>query len=222
MSIPKDYFERVYSGWLGKIIGIRLGAPIEGWSYERIRNIYGEVTGYPVSYKNFAADDDSNGPLFFIRALEDCKDLSAFSASDVADALLNYAPYEHGFFWWGRLRHLHGAHRLPESEKRYSRPRSGSVEQNGATMAEQIGGQIFIDPLGPGSPGKSGAGGKAGGESSKRHSWRKRGVRRRLYRLLHQPGLCGAGYSHHPSEGAHLYPGGLRIRTGSKSGAGLP
>ncbi len=29
MSIPKDYFERVYSGWLGKIIGIRLGAPIE-------------------------------------------------------------------------------------------------------------------------------------------------------------------------------------------------
>ena len=101
MSIPKDYFERVYSGWLGKIIGIRLGAPIEGWSYERIRNIYGEVTGYPVSYKNFAADDDSNGPLFFIRALEDCKDLSAFSASDVADALLNYAPYEHGFFWWG-------------------------------------------------------------------------------------------------------------------------
>ena len=56
--------------------------------------IYGEVTGYPVSYKNFAADDDSNGPLFFIRALEDCKDLSAFSASDVADALLNYAPYE--------------------------------------------------------------------------------------------------------------------------------
>ena len=155
MSIPKDYFERVYSGWLGKIIGIRLGAPIEGWSYERIRNIYGEVTGYPVSYKNFAADDDSNGPLFFIRALEDCKDLSAFSASDVADALLNYAPYEHGFFWWGgygtsteHTAYLNLRNGIPA-------PRSGSVEQNGATMAEQIGGQIFIDPWGlvaPGNP----------------------------------------------------------------------
>ena len=56
---------------------------------------------YPVQYKNFAADDDSNGPVFFIRALEDCEDVKKFSAQDVAEALLNYAPYEHGFFWWG-------------------------------------------------------------------------------------------------------------------------
>ena len=155
MKIPQDYFQRVYAGWLGKIIGIRLGAPIEGWTYEKIRSAYGELDGYPVQYRQFAADDDSNGPLFFVRALEDCQDLSAFSSQDVAEALLNYAPYEHGFFWWGgygvsteHTAYLNLRAGIPA-------PRSGSVEQNGSTMAEQIGGQIFIDPWGlvaPGNP----------------------------------------------------------------------
>ena len=101
MKIAENYMEKVYAGWLGKIIGIRLWAPIEGWTYQRIRDVFGEVWSYPANYKNFAADDDSNGPLFFIRALEDCKDLNNFSSHEVANALLNYAPYEHGFFWWG-------------------------------------------------------------------------------------------------------------------------
>ena len=42
MKIPQDYLRRVYAGWLGKVIGIRLGAPIEGWSYEMIRNTFGD------------------------------------------------------------------------------------------------------------------------------------------------------------------------------------
>ncbi len=153
MKIPQDYFQRVYAGWLGKIIGIRLGAPIEGWSYERIRDVFGELDGYPASYKNFAADDDSNGPLFFIRSLEDCEDLETFSAQDVANALLNYAPYEHGFFWWGGygISTEHTAYLNLRSG--IPAPRSGSIEQNGATMAEQIGGQIFIDPWGLVAPG---------------------------------------------------------------------
>lgn len=63
--IPTDYIERVYAGWLGKIIGVRHGAPVEGWSYERLEKVYGEIDGYLVDYKDFAADDDSNGPMFF-------------------------------------------------------------------------------------------------------------------------------------------------------------
>lgn len=155
VQIPANYFEKVYAGWLGKIIGIRLGAPVEGWSYEKIKSIYGELTHYPADFKNFAADDDSNGPLFFIRALEDCQNLNEFSSQDVAHALLNYAPFEHGFFWWGgygisteHTAYLNLRNGIPA-------PRSGSIEQNGATMAEQIGGQIFIDPWGlvaPGNP----------------------------------------------------------------------
>ena len=150
-----EYIEQIYAGWLGKIIGIRLGASIEGWTYEKIKNIYGELSGYPVDYKRFAADDDSNGPLFFLKALEDGKKGEALTAQDVGEALLNYAPFEHGFFWWGgygisteHTAYLNLRNGIPA-------PRSGSIEQNGATMAEQIGGQIFIDTWGlvaPGNP----------------------------------------------------------------------
>ncbi len=153
MITSDQYFEKLYAGWLGKLIGIRAGAPIEGWTYERIKSTFGELDGYPAAYKNFAADDDSNGPMFFIRAIEDCRDLSRFSANDIAGALMNYAPYEHGFFWWGgygisteHTAYLNLMSGIPA-------PRSGSIEQNGATVAEQIGGQIFIDPWGLISPG---------------------------------------------------------------------
>ena len=36
MALPHDYAERVYAGLLGKIIGVYLGRPFEGWTYERI------------------------------------------------------------------------------------------------------------------------------------------------------------------------------------------
>ena len=146
---------KIYAGWLAKIIGIRYGAPIEGWSREKIRNVFGELDGYPVAYRQFAADDDSNGPLFFLRALEDGGHGAELTAEDVGRALLNYAPFEHGFFWWGgygvsteHTAYLNLFHGIPA-------PRSGSVAQNGAVAAEQIGGQIFIDTWGlvaPGNP----------------------------------------------------------------------
>lgn len=155
-QLSKEVIEKIYAGWLAKIIGIRLGAPVEGWSYERIKNLYGALDHYPVDYQRFAADDDSNGPLFFLRALEDSgREAGELEAEDVAEALLNYAPFEHGFFWWGgygcsteHTAYLNLRAGIPA-------PRSGSVEQNGSTMAEQIGGQIFIDTWGlvtPGNP----------------------------------------------------------------------
>ncbi len=144
----EEYIEKIYAGWLGKIIGIRMGAPIEGWTYEKIKEVYGELRGYPQEYKRFAADDDSNGPIFFLRALEDKKPGTKLTAQDVAEALLNYAPYEHGFFWWGgygtSTEHTAYLNLLNGIEA----PRSGSMEQNGSTAAEQIGGQIFIDTWG--------------------------------------------------------------------------
>ena len=50
--MKKEYLERIYAGWLAKIIGIRYGAPVEGWTYEKIKNIYGELTDYPVDYRS--------------------------------------------------------------------------------------------------------------------------------------------------------------------------
>jgi ADP-ribosylglycohydrolase len=152
-SIPADYLERLYAGWLAKIVGIRLGAAIEGWTYEKIRRTFGELTHYPVDYHEFAADDDSNGPLFFLRALLHVKEGQRLSAQDVGDALLNYAPYEHGFFWWGGygVSTEHTAYLNLQSG--IPAPRSGSIAQNGAAVAEQIGGQIFIDTWGLVNPG---------------------------------------------------------------------
>lgn len=155
-KLKEEWIEKIYAGWLAKIIGIRLGAPVEGWTHDQIRDVYGTITDYPVAYSRFAADDDSNGPLFFLRALE--KSMSEgrqMTADDVGEALLNYAPYEHGFFWWGgygcsteHTAYLNLRQGIPA-------PESGSVRQNGSTMAEQIGGQIFIDTWGlvtPGNP----------------------------------------------------------------------
>jgi ADP-ribosylglycohydrolase len=148
MLSTTEIFDRIYAGFLGKAIGVRLGAPVEPtiWSYERIRDTYGEVTGYLRDFKNFAADDDTNGPVYFIRALRDYG-LGA-TAEDVGRTWVNYAAEEHGMYWWGGfgISTEHTAYRNLRAG--IPAPQSGSIEQNGATVAEQIGGQIFIDSWG--------------------------------------------------------------------------
>lgn len=151
--MKEAYIEKIYAGWLAKMIGIRHGAPIEGWTYEKIGQTYGEIGGYLVDYKDklFAADDDSNGPCFFVRAIQDAG--GEPQASDVAEALLNYAPFEHGFFWWGGYGVSTEHTAYLNLQNGIEAPGSGSIEQNGAVVAEQIGGQIFIDVWGLVSPG---------------------------------------------------------------------
>jgi hypothetical protein len=45
-KIPLDYIEKVYAGWLGKLIGIRHGAPIEMWEFKKIRKPVEELVTY--------------------------------------------------------------------------------------------------------------------------------------------------------------------------------
>ena len=74
MALPKDYLERVYAGVLGKIIGVYLGRPFEGWSYDRIMAELGEVNGYVNKRLNaplIVTDDDISGTFTFLRALDD-------------------------------------------------------------------------------------------------------------------------------------------------------
>ena len=54
-SFPLDYTERVYAGVLGKIIGVYLGRPFEGWEYERIMAELGEIDGYVHEKRGHAA-----------------------------------------------------------------------------------------------------------------------------------------------------------------------
>ncbi|MGN7297184.1 ADP-ribosylglycohydrolase family protein [Ferdinandcohnia sp. SAFN-114] len=150
-----DYVERVYAGWLGKVIGVRHGGNIEGWTYERINKAFGEVTGYLHEFKNFAADDDTNGPLFFLRSLEDYTHTSEITPEHMGLTWLNYAPDGHGFYWWGGYGKSTEHTAYLNIKNGIMAPRSGSIEQNGHAVAEQIGGQIFIDVWGliaPGNP----------------------------------------------------------------------
>lgn len=154
------YLEKVYAGFLGMNIGIRLGAPVEPtiWTYERIRKTYGEIRDYVKPYKNFAADDDANGPVFFIRALYDKDPGKPLEPQDVAKAWLNYAREGLGMFWWGGYGTSTEHTAYLNLKSGIPAPQSGSIAQNGAALAEQIGGQIFIDTWGlvnPGEPKKA-------------------------------------------------------------------
>lgn len=152
-----DYLEKVYAGFLGMNIGIRLGAPVEPsiWDARTIERFYGDIRGYVKDFRHFAADDDVNGPVLFLRALDDMRHEGMVSPGDVADAWLNYAREGVGLYWWGgygvsteHTAYLNLLSGIPA-------PQSGSIAQNGKTLAEQIGGQIFIDTWGliaPGDP----------------------------------------------------------------------
>jgi len=164
MAIGGDYLERVYAGFLGKNVGIRLGAPVEPaiWTYERIREVYGEVRSYLKPYKNFAADDDANGPVFFIRPLIEAGQSKALTepltAEAVGKAWLDYAREGKGMFWWGGYGVSTEHTAYLNLKAGIQAPESGSIARNGATVAEQIGGQIFIDTWGlvwPGNPDKA-------------------------------------------------------------------
>ncbi|MBQ6559881.1 MAG: ADP-ribosylglycohydrolase family protein [Erysipelotrichaceae bacterium] len=137
-----EYLKKTYASWLGKNIGIRLGAPIEGWTYEQIKEKYPEIQGYLTDYDIFAADDDSNGPLFFADVLEHNIDPSA---EDMGNMFLNVIQEYKGFFWWGGVG-VSSEHTAYENLKNgIPVPKSGSKETNGIVIAEQIGGQIFSD-----------------------------------------------------------------------------
>ncbi|MGD6894485.1 ADP-ribosylglycohydrolase family protein [Bacillus infantis] len=148
--ISDNYLHKVYAGFLGMNAGIRLGVPVEPteWTAERIQAVYGEIKGYVKDYKTFSADDDANGPVFFIRALYDDAAGREMEPQDVGKAWLNYCRENVGMIWWGG-EDISSEHRAYKNLKNgIPAPRSGSAEENGIILAEQIGGQIFVDSWG--------------------------------------------------------------------------
>jgi len=157
--MEKAFREKIYAGWLGKVIGVRHGANTEGWSYDDLLHTFGEITNYPHDFpKNFCSDDDLNGPLFFMRTLEDCGFDENITPAQMGKTVMNYLQEYKGFFWWGGYG-ISTEHTAYENMKSgIPAPLSGSIAQNGHTIAEQIGGQIFSDCWGfifPGEPEKA-------------------------------------------------------------------
>ena len=74
MKFDKVYEEKVYAGVLGKIIGVYLGRPFEGWTYDRIMSELGPINYYvhdKLKVPLIVTDDDITGTFTFIRALND-------------------------------------------------------------------------------------------------------------------------------------------------------
>jgi ADP-ribosylglycohydrolase len=158
MPLPADYTERVYAGVLGKIIGVYLGRPFEGWTYERITAELGDIQYYiheRLGALLIVPDDDISGTFTFVRALPDYGNSRDLTAARIGQTWLNYIIERRTILWWGGLGNSTEHTAYLRLKRGIPAPRSGAMELNGKVVAEQIGAQIFIDGwamVAPGDP----------------------------------------------------------------------
>ena len=154
--IPPDYEERVYAGVLGKIIGVYVGRPFEGWSHERIVRELGEIKYYVherMSKPLVVIDDDISGTFAFLRAMPDYGNPTNLSAAQIGQTWLNYLVENKTILWWGGMGTSTEHTAFLRLKAGIAAPESGSTFRNGAVVAQQIGAQIFIDGWGMITPG---------------------------------------------------------------------
>jgi len=162
VNLQDNYLEQVYAAVLGKVIGVYVGRPFEGWPKKSIEAKVGEIDRYVHEEQNtysdkgvplIVPDDDITGTFTFIRAIEDSGKYADTSPEFYGDTWLNYLVENKTILWWGGMGHSteHTAYlRLKNGIKA---PRSGSMALNSKVVAEQIGAQIFIDAFGMVAPG---------------------------------------------------------------------
>lgn len=163
VPLPPDYVERVYTGVLGKTIGVYLGRPFEGWTYEQITERLGEIRYYvherrDVALKNhelIVTDDDLSGTFAFLRALEDYGYPAEVAPAQIGQTWLNYILPLRTVLWWGGVGNSTEHTAYLNLRDGVAAPESGSIARNGKVVAEQIGAQIFVDGwamVAPGDP----------------------------------------------------------------------
>ncbi|MDC0214915.1 ADP-ribosylglycohydrolase family protein [Gammaproteobacteria bacterium] len=156
VTLPEDYNERVYAGVLGKVIGVYLGRPFEGWSYEMIQDRLGDIEYYvhdKLGVPLIVTDDDISGTFTFVRALQDNHFDADISAEKIGQSWLNYLIENKTILWWGGLGNSTEHTAFLRLKQGVNAPLSGSKELNGQVVSEQIGAQIFIDGWAMVSPG---------------------------------------------------------------------
>lgn len=170
MTLPGDYTERVYAGILGKIIGVYLGRPIEGWTYEKIATRFGEITHYineELGLPLVVTDDDIAGTFTFLRALPDYGNSRELTSAQIGQTWLNYLVENQAILWWGGMGCSTEHTAYLRLKNGIPAPRSGSMALNGKTIAEQIGAQIFIDGWAMVAPGDPGLAVRLAGEAAR-------------------------------------------------------
>jgi ADP-ribosylglycohydrolase len=158
MPIPADYLERVYAGVLGKLIGVYLGRPFEGWTYQRILQELGPIEYYVhdrLKVPLVVTDDDVSGTFTFVRALAEHGVKADLSAEEIGKTWLNSIVEQRSILWWGGNGNSTEHTAWLNLQRGIAAPLSGAIATNGKTVAEQIGAQIFIDGwalVAPGNP----------------------------------------------------------------------
>ncbi|MBE0695913.1 MAG: ADP-ribosylglycohydrolase family protein, partial [Anaerolineaceae bacterium] len=158
MFPPSNYEEKVYAGVLGKIIGVYLGRPFEGWTYQKIMDELGEVNYYVHEKRGvplIVTDDDISGTFTFLRALQDYDHRLDLTPQQIGQTWLNYLIEERTILWWGGLGNSTEHTAYLRLKSGIPAPKSGSIAMNSRVVAEQIGAQIFIDGwamVAPGDP----------------------------------------------------------------------
>jgi ADP-ribosylglycohydrolase len=156
--LPPDYSERAYAAVLGKLIGVYLGRPFEGWTYQRIMRELGPIEDYVHKRLNcplVVTDDDVAGTFTFIRALEDHGARADLTSREIGETWLNYLVERRSILWWGGNGNSTEHTAWLNLKRGIEAPASGSIAVNGQAVAEQIGAQIFIDGwaiVAPGNP----------------------------------------------------------------------
>ena len=157
-TLPPNFEEKVYAGVLGKIIGVYLGRPFEGWTFQKIIAELGEVNYYVHEKRGvplIVTDDDISGTFTFLRALPDYDHRQDLTPRQIGQTWLNYLIEERTILWWGGLGNSTEHTAYLRLKNGIPAPRSGSIALNSQVVAEQIGAQIFIDGwamVAPGDP----------------------------------------------------------------------
>ena len=161
MRLTRDTQERIYAGVLGKMIGVYLGRPVEGWTYEAITSRFGEISNYINEALNLplvVTDDDLSGTFGFFRAVEDGGFSPELTAKAVGEAWLNYIIEDKTILWWGGLGNSTEHTAFLNLKRGIPAPESGSAARNGKVLSEQIGAEIFMDSFAmmcPGDPARA-------------------------------------------------------------------
>jgi hypothetical protein len=140
VTVPPDYHERVYAGVLGKIIGVYLGRPFEGWTYEQIIANLGEIKYY-VRPSDLPLRNHNDHHRRYLRHIyspladyNNSLDLTPAQRQDVAQ-LHRRKSNDPG---WGGLGNSTEHTAFLRLKQGIPAPDSGSSTRNGKVVAEQI------------------------------------------------------------------------------------
>ncbi|MDE1248484.1 ADP-ribosylglycohydrolase family protein [Vibrio aestuarianus] len=151
MMYSEGLYRKIYSGILGKIVGVYIGRPFEGWDHSQISKNFGDINCYvneEVDHPLICSDDDITGTFMFTHALEDHLFRKDFSSVHVGQTWLDILIKGKTVLWWGGYGQSTEHTAWQNLKNGIPAPQSGSIETNGQTVAEQIGAQIFIDGWG--------------------------------------------------------------------------